>query len=482
MVRLRTWLAAALGAFGLAACNALTGASDLGVGDCADCPKVLPSADGGDPAASGDGGSAGSPPRGDAGEDVVVPGVPGGFLDGAYGVGGISISNLANDAFAVAARADGSVYLGGFDSGRTVVLRVLPSGIFDDGFSNGRAGASFPLRGSALVLGANERPIVVGSFDQADGDGNTITYPCATRWDESGDVDQGFARNGVRVGAAGDLYLAAHGTAGGGVLLAGQDRSAIFARRFAFWRLAPNGDFDGTFGQGGKGASFRFGNNEDAPVAVTASVGGSVAVGVMGGNPNDMAIARITSAGALDATFAGTGKATLSIGTANDGERATAVAVTSANEAVVGGEAPMGNAPARSPVFGLARYDAAGQLDATFGTGGKLTLSFAQPATIYASHGDFLRAIFVDGAGRILVVGHALERVAGGKDVSRVVVARLTRSGAYDPLFADAGKLTFRFDPAADVSFVSAATIDMQGRLVVVGRAGNRIAVARITL
>ncbi|MES2569688.1 MAG: PEP-CTERM sorting domain-containing protein, partial [Verrucomicrobiota bacterium] len=39
------------------------------------------------------------------------------------------------------------------------------------------------------------------------------------------------------------------------------------------------------------------------------------------------------------------------------------------------------NLPVRTPVFGLARYDAAGQLDSAFGSGGKLTLSFAQPIT-----------------------------------------------------------------------------------------------------
>lgn len=471
------------------ACNALTGASDLGVGACEDC---APAASGDDAGAGGPGeppvgGEGGGSPDAAVDGASVVPETPGGFLDATFGTGGIVVSTLATEGLAVRPRADGRLYVAGTFN-EPVVLRFTPAGAPDTSFGgNGRAGTGTGLRYAGFALGgATERPILLGEIDTADGEGTITTWPALVRLDDGGGRDgsfgSGFFGPGTAQGTPGDEYVTAVAASGGGVVVVGRDGSAAFPRRTAFWRFGANGGLDGTFGSGGKQTvRVSTGSAEDLPLAASSGAGAIVAAGQVG-SAVDMAVARISANGAVDAAFAG-GKATVSIGTAASGEKATAVAVAPSGDVVVAGEAPMGAAPTRSPVFGLARFTSAGALDPAFGAGGKLTLSFATPGATYAAQSDLARAVFVDPKGRILVVGHASERAQGAKDtVSRVVLARLRPNGAPDPLFGQGGTLTFRFDIAQNDSIVSGAAMDPSGRLVVVGRSGNRLALARITL
>src|SRR5262245_19245829 len=79
----------------------------------------------------------------------------------------------------------------------------------------------------------------------------------------------------------------------------------------------------------------------------------------------------VPTAGALDQTFAASGVAFTDVGPFNDSGRALAVQ-TDGRIVVVGkAEQPFGGD------FALARYNADGSLDTSFGTGGKVTTGFA---------------------------------------------------------------------------------------------------------
>ena len=104
--------------------------------------------------------------------------------------------------------------------------------------------------------------------------------------------------------------------------------------------------------------------------------------------------------------------------------------------------------------FLVARFDANGGLDTTFGQGGGTV--FAMGSAV-AETGQ---AIFLDAQGRIVVAGAA---PGGGGGV-----ARLLASGALDTSFGTGGK-TLLGDPSTSFQ---AVTLDAAGRITLAGTLG----------
>src|SRR5205823_4228888 len=90
---------------------------------------------------------------------------------------------------------------------------------------------------------------------------------------------------------------------------------------------------------------------------------------------NDLFVTRLTSAGAIDATFGAGGVAQFAISTVDArSDRATAVAVQPDGRIVVGGRTQV--TPGLDFDFLLLRLDANGALDSSFGSGGITTSRF----------------------------------------------------------------------------------------------------------
>jgi uncharacterized delta-60 repeat protein len=106
---------------------------------------------------------------------------------------------------------------------------------------------------------------------------------------------------------------------------------------------------------------------------------------------------------------------------------------------------------------------AAGDLDTTFGSGGKKSISFGGT--------DHATAVLVQPNGRIVVAG-------GGGPRSSFCVARLRSNGKLDPTFGSGGKRTFSFGRENESAFDAALQAD--GKILVVGDADFRVAVARL--
>ena len=103
----------------------------------------------------------------------------------------------------------------------------------------------------------------------------------------------------------------------------------------------------------------------------------------------------------------------------------------------------------------LARYDADGTLDSTFGTGGIVV-------TPVGTGHDFALAMALLGDGRLVVGGHA---VVGGND--NFTLLRYLDDGTLDPSFGTGGKVTTAVGTGSDV--VAALTVQPDGKLVAVG-------------
>jgi uncharacterized delta-60 repeat protein len=143
------------------------------------------------------------------------------------------------------------------------------------------------------------------------------------------------------------------------------------------------------------------------------------------GNIYKFVVVRVNADGGLDPTFGGTGMVTTSFSSGSD--RAYAVALQSDGKIVVAGTASAGS----RIIFAVARYNQLdGSLDATFGSGGKTTVSFgSNPQT-----GDTeARSIAIQPDGKIVVAGFT---------GSSGALARLNSNGSLDTSFGGGGKVT----------------------------------------
>src|SRR5438309_1488545 len=129
--------------------------------------------------------------------------------------------------------------------------------------------------------------------------------------------------------------------------------------------------------------------------------------------------------GDLDTTFNGTGKVITDFAGAND--QAGSVALQSDGKIVVAGSSdPGGNLD-----FALARYNADGSLDTTFGGTGKVTTDFG-------SREDEGDSVAIQSDGKIVASGYSYSQ--DGTSV-RIAVVRYNTDGSLDPTFNGIGKV-----------------------------------------
>ncbi|TML99050.1 MAG: hypothetical protein E6G02_14550 [Actinobacteria bacterium] len=280
----------------------------------------------------------------------------------------------------------------------------------------------------ALALGARAAS---GDLDATFGTGGKVTT------DFAGDDDQA---NGVVAQSDGKLVAAG---------VAKTSRS----QDFALARYNPNGSLDATFGTGGK-VTTDFAGDDDQAFAVALQPDGKiVAVGVAKtSRSRDFALARYNPNGSLDATFGTGGKVTTDF--AGNDDTAFAVVLQSDGKIVVAG----GAKTSRSQDFALARYNANGSLDATFGTGGKVTTDFA-------GNDDEAHALVLQPDGKLVAAGQA-ESGYRGRDFA---LARYNPNGSLDATFGTGGKVTTDFAGNDDAAF--GAVLQSDGKIVAAGGA-----------
>jgi uncharacterized delta-60 repeat protein len=153
---------------------------------------------------------------------------------------------------------------------------------------------------------------------------------------------------------------------GGKIVVAGESGGD-----FALVRYDRNGNLDPSFGSGGKVLTDIGGASSDAALAVAVEPNGKiVATGHTGTAPFtdfDFALVRYNRDGNVDPSFGSGGRVVTAFGVARFDE-AWGVAIQPEGKIVVAG---LTNAPADDE-FAVARYDHNGSLDPSFGSGGKI--------------------------------------------------------------------------------------------------------------
>jgi uncharacterized delta-60 repeat protein len=212
---------------------------------------------------------------------------------------------------------------------------------------------------------------------------------------------------------------------------------------FAVARFDSAGYLDATFGSGGT-VTTAFGPNYDSANAVALQADGKIVVAglVNQGAAPAFGLVRYESNGSLDAGFGAGGLVTNDV-TPNF-DSAFDVVVEPSGAILVGGLSSAGLGT--SPV--LVRYDAAGALDASFGSGG------VAPQTL--PPGGQIWGIALQADGKILVSG-----------VGALAVARLDDTGALDPTFGEGGAI--EYPGIAPVGFAYDIAVQPNGSIVLAG-------------
>jgi uncharacterized delta-60 repeat protein len=173
------------------------------------------------------------------------------------------------------------------------------------------------------------------------------------------------------------------------------------------------------------------------------------------------------AAGDLDATFGSGGKVTTDF--SNSFDIAHAIARQSDGKLVVAGVG-WGNEVDLGD-FGLARYNHDGSLDSTFGVGGKVRTDFSDTSNQNVI--DSVNAIAIRPDGKILAAGSTCPNREGDPRVfCDFALARYETNGSLDATFGNGGKVKtslnlFTFDG----SFAKAIAIQPDGKIIAAGAA-----------
>jgi uncharacterized delta-60 repeat protein len=330
-----------------------------------------------------------------------------GSLDPSFGDRGLVTTDLGGDdgARAVAVEGDGSIVAAGASDQRSALVRYLPDGSLDPSFGDGGEVVGVAPCCLTSVAVQPDGKIVAA--------GNSPTGAYVARFDAEGSLDPTFGTDGRR-----DLSLGGDGEVGA-VALQPDGDIVVAGGGFDTARLDPDGALDPSFGDGGvaaggaagsadalaidpagddvvagsSGGALRlvrytaaglpdpsFGTGGVArlagPDVTAAAPGNAVAVEpdgtilAAGGGGGEFLLTRATAAGAPDPAFGSGGEATTAIG-----EGAAAAALVP--DGTGAGFVAVGTGGESDADFALARYDADGSLDPSFGDAGVVTTNFS---------------------------------------------------------------------------------------------------------
>jgi len=341
-----------------------------------------------------------------------------GQLDPSFGAGGTVVTEFPSSyagARAVAIQADGRIVAAGFAHTNDSIIsdfaltRYDSNGALDPTFGiGGRVRTDFGGRfdeASAVAVQPDGRIVVAGNSSDASGNDMAVA-----RYNSDGTLDTGFDGDG--------MVLVDFGSESSARAVALQPDGKIV---LAGW--------------------------------VSHPVGPGCCV-------SDFALARLTSAGALDSSFDGDGRVVTDFlpGTDNGHDAAQAVLVQADGRIVAAGA---GVAGVVSVDFAVARYLTDGSLDPTFSNDGLVTTDFV-------GYFDEIRDLALDTGGRIVAGGQSCEFPGNSDEVCDFGLARYTSDGSLDRRFGRQGRV--RTDLGADVTEgIRGVVVQDDGRIVAAG-------------
>jgi uncharacterized delta-60 repeat protein len=313
---------------------------------------------------------------------------PDGSLDTSFGIGGKVSTDFAGDfdgATALVLQPDGKLVAAGLAivGARAIfaLARYHSDGCLDASFgAGGKVTTDFggdDNRPFALVLQPDGKLVAAGSAVTASSEDFALV-----RYHSNGSLDTSFGIGGkLTTGFGGSDSSQVHALLlqpDGKLVAAGYAFFTATSMDFALARYEPTGGLDTAFGTGGK-LTTNFDGVEQVTGLVLQPDGKLVAGGSASSfenGGNNFALARYNANGSLDTSFGDGGRRT----TGFPGGQATLTAlILQPNGKLVAAGWALTDPDVGAADFALARYDSSGNLDPAFGTGGKVLTDFANP-------------------------------------------------------------------------------------------------------
>ena len=389
---------------------------------------------------------------------------------------GLSYSSAA----AVAIQPDGKIVAGGqrdglgstrdpAESSDFALARYKPNGRLDPSFgTGGRVLTDFGLSFDeldALVLQPDGK-IVAGGRSSPPNHASGTGFALA-RYNSRGRLDPSFGRHGrvrIRLGPSGSAANAIALQPDGKIIAAGTNSgNEVTPQSWVVARFNPDGSLDPSFGNGGD-VTTAFGLTSSVGAVTLEPNGKVVVLGSSCGDrdPCELALARYNADGNLDPSFGSGGRVTTRFTGFYD-VFGNGVAVQAEGKIIAAGTA--GSSPDNYN-FILARYNADGSLDSGFGTGGTV-MTDLEPGSDESRDSASGLALEPDGA--IIV--------AGTDSNEDFAVALYDAHGSLDPSFGGTGIV--RTDLSSGEAHAWAVAIARDGKIVTAGRSNDRFALVR---
>jgi len=369
-------------------------------------------------------------------------------------------------ARAVALQSDGKIVAAGesltgssFDF---ALARYNADGSLDTSFgSGGKVTTDFASNfDTALAVTVQSDGKILAAGERSDG--SHFDFALA-RYNADGSLDSSFGSGGKvtdSIGPGSDAIQDIALQPDGKIVVAGFSTAAATSDDFALARYNANGTLDTSFGSGGHVVTVFNADYDDAFAVLLQPDGKIVAVGNAGnatGTQYFFALARYNADGSPDSSFGSGGKVTTAIGSKDDD--AFAGALQPDGKIVAGGY--MRGSSGSQRLFALVRYNGNGSLDATFGSGGNVTASIGTY--------DYVDGLALQPDGKIVAAGIVSPSgVSGDSDFG---VARYNADGSLDPTFGSGGFVTISFGSTSQVG--QAMALQPNGKIVVVGDVNN---------
>jgi uncharacterized delta-60 repeat protein len=357
-----------------------------------------------------------------------------GMLDLTFGTGGMVNVNVPSglgggvQVIGVAIQTDGKIVAGisTVNSGGSkafLLARLEANGALDSSFGGTGLVTTLPfgrqLSPTVLALQPDGKILLAGDGAMA-------------RYDTTGQLDATFGTSGIAVLSVRSVTAIALQSNGQILIAGGGPARDSFPPAPIFQTLSiaglisrynSNGSIDTTFGAAGQAASVAAASaiavQSNGKIVVAGSIIAKLAAPPTGSSAG-FGLVRYNANGSIDTTF-GTRGVAITIFSGAPATEPLALALQSNGDILAGGVAGQmpANASSSAPApssFALARYLNTGQLDTTFGSGGRVT-------TAFGSNTASISALAVQSNGNIVAIGNSDTNVQGSF-VNNIAVAR----------------------------------------------------------
>ena len=389
-------------------------------------------------------------------DDLPPPtGLPG-ALDATFGTGGkANIERFGGDRSAMTVQPDGKVVMVGGTFTDFIMARFNADGTVDSTFDGDGRVTTKIVSGQqqealAVVVQPDAKVVVAGYSGPPGGGPSRVAL---ARYMPDGSLDAAFGSQGKVVSdVVGEAYAITI-QPDGKLLVAGRSPRASGADTsdFVVARFASNGALDTTFAAGGMRITDIAGATNTARNIVLEPNGAIVVSGQsFDSNVDHTDIVRYDASGNLDATFGTGGMLALSGTLVGHG-----LAVSADGKLVLVGSVVAPNTPTTATQFLVRRLNADGTTDIPFGANGSVV-------TDISGRGDAALAVALQQDGKIVVAGLSSSQTNPNFAVTRYLV-----NGALDTSFANAGKQTVDFFGFTDGA--ESVVVQPDGKIVVGG-------------